>query len=375
MYGEETANPGEYQQKPITDLDHSASRKDIPISKLLKPPKPPVTAVAKPSIPDLKIIPTKPAAPITSESPKPISSKDPSRPSSASKSTKPTNQQAAAQSLTAFRETLSSRQQARQQSRQSLKEKQEKAKQEKIEEADRQREQILREMKEKDKEERRRREKEREEREAKRKQRELAEEAEREAALMAEHRWNSRVVGRIFGLLKTKVEENKQREAIAAYTHNRKRTKRVLSHLMVELRERLKPQPVDYTPAIEHWQTQRLRAGMLYWKLAVQESKAECRLQLETATVHRKSSLWKAWKQTRVVLQREKWLTDKSNNSKVKQFRLKQQALKIIQGWHEVVREQIKQKMYEQDKTKYMSKVQDWLKEFETQQQLRGGPT
>lgn len=373
-------------QNPIANNADADQVNPNTTPKLVKPPKPPTLAPA-PVPPKLnpnerKKPETKPPAPKAGQTPRITTPKEtkesePQRPTSANKSTTSSTSSAnpQGQSLAAFRESLSSRQQARQQSRQSLKEKQEKARQEKIEEADRQREQILREMKEKDKEDRRRREKEREEREAKRKEREQAEEAEREAGIMDESRWHTRVITRIFTLLKNKVGETKQRQAIAAYTYTHKIVKRVFPHLVLELRERLTPKPVDYTPAIEFWEMKRLQAGLGYWRVATKEAAVECETRLAGATLHYKSALLKAWKLTRVVLQREKWLADKRNSQKIKEFRIKQYAQKVILAWHEVVREQIKQKMYEQDKTKYMSKVQDWLKEFETQQQLRGNQT
>ena len=316
----------------------------------------------------------------------PVIGNSPARSSSAKKPTQPAagekpptkvqqspNKQAPASkdSLAEFRNSLSAREQTRKASREALKQQQNQKKLEQIEAADREREELLKTFKEQEREERKKKERERAEKEAKRKERELLEERNKEAEEMAAKRWQGVLLARVFKVMRSQASETKDRMFIAGHVHHTKRLRKMLVSIMCELRERLKPRIIDERPAVRQWETYRKKEAIRIWKLSMIEIQHERTIQMKAADTARKSSVLRAWQSVRTGLQRERWEQDKSNNSKVKRFRVRQLAGKVLHEWHEVVRDQIKQKMYEQDKTKYMSKVQDWLKEFEVQKQLQ----
>ena len=64
-------------------------------------------------------------------------------------------------------------------------------------------------------------------------------------------------------------------------------------------------------------------------------------------------------------LREENFFEGRSEKALVRRFRIERLGREAFLGWIEVARQEKKSKMIEKDKTQYLNKVSDWLREYE----------
>lgn len=73
----------------------------------------------------------------------------------------------------------------------------------------------------------------------------------------------------------------------------------------------------------------------------------------------------KLWSRFVPKLREENFFEGRQEKSLIRSFRIERLGRHAFLGWIEVSKQEKKTKMIEKDKTQYMNKVNNWLKEFE----------
>lgn len=81
----------------------------------------------------------------------------------------------------------------------------------------------------------------------------------------------------------------------------------------------------------------------------------------------RAQKLLKYWSKLIPKLREENFFENRKAKHIVHYFRLRKLGQLAFLGWADAIRKQKKDRMIEKDKTQYMNKVSDWLKEYELQ--------
>lgn len=79
----------------------------------------------------------------------------------------------------------------------------------------------------------------------------------------------------------------------------------------------------------------------------------------------RRLKLLKLWFRFIPKLREDNFFEGRQEKAIIHQFRMKRLGRNSFSGWIEVAKQEKKSRMIEKDKTQYLNKVNDWLKEYE----------
>lgn len=85
--------------------------------------------------------------------------------------------------------------------------------------------------------------------------------------------------------------------------------------------------------------------------------------------LRRTQRILNCWSRLVPKLREENFFENRKEKHMVHYFRLRKLGQLAFLGWADAIRVEKKEKMIEKDKTQYLNKVSDWLKEYEAQKQ------
>ena len=144
---------------------------------------------------------------------------------------------------------------------------------------------------------------------------------------------------------------------------------RVLKVIMDEMRDRFKDKARvrwEREENITLWRNKYIkRKCMDVLKDMVTESRRLEERIIEEGYELRRRIIWRFWQRIRGALRDERFEKQRKDKFIVQKFLYRRLGRKVFDGWNDVIRVEKKERMINKDKTTYLNKVNEWLKELE----------